>query len=228
MTKVLSSAPIMRIFKLKPHLSKLEEFSQIGIENLTTSIENETNTLAMYMAHLPEDNTINYVVEVYKDKEAYEKHIASPQFKKFFDFASNGISDRAVFQLVPQLLVEKSQPLYFKNGGDFSIRLAEVEVREEDVRAFKAIVSHEMKESIAKEDGVLAMYAGCETDDLRIWMFFEIYQDEESYENHCLTPHFKDYIDKTSQMLVDKKLTVLTGDCLVNQGGLFFEAKRVN
>lgn len=47
------------------------------------------------------------------------------------------------------------------------------------------------------------------------------------YSSQCETDYFKEYIDKTANMLIKMHLTDLAGDTLINQGDLFLIAKSV-
>lgn len=219
----LNQAPLFRLFRLMADKNHLDEFAQVGHHNLTTSIKTEPGTLAMYIAQDSSDPSINYVVEVYRDEASYQTHVASEQFLAFASFAKDGLTDRVVYHLTPQLLLEKKAPLFSEKASSLSIRLAEVTVNPDDMAAFKAIVIQEMKDAMAKEAGVLVMYAGTLANQANVWRFVEIYQDEAAYESHCETEHFKTYIAETAGMVADKQLHLLKASVLVNQGELEYE-----
>ena len=82
---------------------------------------------------------------------------------------------------------------------------------------FKASVTKNMKTSVEKEDGVLAMYGSTVADSPQEWYFWELYQNEDAYQAHRETDHFKTYIAETADCLEDKKLLPLKGDTLVNK-----------
>lgn len=221
----LKQAPIIRLFDLEVKPDYLADFGAVGQENLTQSIKTEPGTLAMYATHYPERPEQVIVVEVYQDNQAYETHIASTQFAGFLQVAQEGLAARHMEELEAQLLLEKDQALYEPFASPQLVRLAKIELRPECVADFSAIVRSEMKASMEKEAGVLVMYATSLKDRPNIWWFFEVYASQEAYDSHRETPHFKEYIDGTSAMLLDKELISLVGDTLVNQGGLVYEAK---
>ena len=80
-----------------------------------------------------------------------------------------------------------------------------------------------MAQSLKVEDGVIAMYAATEKENPNKWIFFEIYANDKAYENHRETPHFKDYIKQTAEMLKDKSYVDIRPEMLGNQGGLDFK-----
>ncbi|SUT85474.1 antibiotic biosynthesis monooxygenase [Actinobacillus ureae] len=58
----------------------------------------------------------------------------------------------------------EKQPLATFENGDYLINLAEVSVNPAQNEDFKAIVLDEMKQSMAKENGVILMYAATRKD----------------------------------------------------------------
>ncbi|MEX2784727.1 putative quinol monooxygenase [Streptococcus sp. H49] len=224
MTNHLTTTPLMRIFKLKTAPDKLEDFKEIGKHNLQTSIEKEPGTLAMYSSYLPEDKTTFYVLEIYKDDEAYQAHTASQHFQSFAGFAAKHLTDRLIYQTEPQWLQEKEKAISLHGQNDLTVKLAEVDVKPEDNQIFRDIVTKEMAAAMAEEPGVLAMYAARLADSPASWRFFEIYANADAYEKHRQTPHFTAYLEQTREMVQSKKLISLTASTLVNQGGLFFDS----
>ena len=80
-----------------------------------------------------------------------------------------------------------------------------------------------MHQAIVLEPGVLAMYAATIQNKPDEWLFLEFYQDKQAYAKHCETPHFKEYIKKTTDLVAKKELLDLTADTLVSQGNLSYE-----
>ncbi|MFC5631190.1 MULTISPECIES: putative quinol monooxygenase [Streptococcus] len=206
---------IFRLFHLGLNLDYEEEYKQIGYTNFTQSMALEPGTLAMYGCHLPEDYSQQIVVERYANEEAYQKHIQSSHFKTFVSLAQKALTSRKVVTLVPQLLLQKTTALQIFDDDQLAVRLATVTVS--DNNAFSEIVLPEMQTSMEKEEGVLVMYAGIDVDNPGIWYFFEVYQNEAAYEQHRETPHFKDYIERSAKLVLDKQLQTLHGDMLVNR-----------
>ena len=192
-----------------------------GVENLSTSIETEAGTLAMYALRKTDEPNVNLVLEIYQDDNAYQIHARSPQFQKFVETAKTAVIGRKVFETEPQFLSEKSTPMRITDSR-LKTNFAEIRVKPEFNAQFKAVVLDEMRQSMEKEDGVLVMYAVTLKDKPNEWRFFEIYADEQAYLRHRETPHFQDYLQKTAAMTLDKKVVALQGGALMNRGGLHF------
>ncbi len=210
---------ITRLFKLGRKLENTDEFSRVGEANLTTSIEVESGTLAMYSTHLADDPAMCYVFEVYADDDAYQVHAASPQFKAYVAMAAENLTSREVCQVQPELMVEKAEGLRVTDSNA-SPRCCFVQILPNKLEKFREAVFQNMRTSVATEPGVLYLYACSFADDPLRWVFWEGYASEEAYEEHRATEHFKAYISATADCLSEKELVRLTADCLVSKGVL--------
>jgi antibiotic biosynthesis monooxygenase len=77
-----------------------------------------------------------------------------------------------------------------------------------------------MRETIEKENGVLALYAATDKDQPNQWYFFEIYANDAAYQAYRKTAHFQKYLQETADLLQDKTFIEITPALLMNQGGL--------
>ncbi|MGT2801559.1 putative quinol monooxygenase [Streptococcus henryi] len=207
--------PIFRIFKLGMDLAYEADYDQVGYDNLTKSIDMEAGTMAMFANHLQGDKSQQVVVEVYKDEAAYQEHIASAHFKAFAGLAGKALTSREVISLEAKALYKKAPAIKVTEANDLAIRLAHVQVK--DSQAFADIVLPEMKTSIDLEEGVLLMFAGQDVSQPDHWYFYEIYANQAAYDSHCLTAHFKDYISRSADLVLEKELQQLSGDILVSK-----------
>ena len=214
------TAPITRLFHLTRRLDRMAEFDAVGEHNLTTSIEVEPGTLAMYSTHAPGDPADLYVFEVYADEDAYQVHAASPQFKAYVDMAADNLTGREVFQLVPRLMLEKPCDLRVVGANAVEPHLVYVDVAEGAEDEFLSAAGANMRLSVDKEPGVLVMYAAQLADRPSRWVFWEVYADAAAYAAHRETEHFKAYIDATEGLVEGKEFLVLTADTLVSKGSL--------
>lgn len=214
------TVPITRLFHLQRSLDNIAEFDRVGEHNLTTSIEVESGTLAMYSTHTPEDPADLYVFEVYADDAAYQAHAASPQFKAYVDMAATNLTGREVIGLVPQLLVEKPEGLLVTGVNAVEPHLVYVDVRKGAEEAFLAAITANMCASVDAEPGVLVMYAATMVDRPTRWVFWEVYADAAAYAAHRETEHFKAYIEATDGIVEGKEFFVLAADTLASKGSL--------
>ena len=211
---------ITRLFNLIVNPDFMDKYSEVGINNLTTSHKVEPGTLAMYSTHVPDDPTCCYVFEVYADDDAYNTHVASEHFQAFARAAGEILTGRSVFQLQPQLLVEKETPLFVNGANKVEPHLVYVDVKPGGEEAFLAAITANMRTSVEVEPGVLVMYAATLADQPSRWVFWEVYADADAYAAHRETQHFKDYIAATEDVVTGKEFHVLAADTLVSKGSL--------
>ena len=211
---------ITRLFKLERDMSQEQYYNEVGANNLTTSIEVEPGTLAMYATHDPDDPKTCYVFEVYADDDAYNTHVSSPHFKAFGEMAGKVLTGRSVYQLVPQLLVEKPERLLVNEPSAIEPHLVFVDVKPGGEEAFLAAITANMRTAVEVEPGVLVMYAATMADQSSRWVFWEVYASAEAYAAHREAQHFKDYIAATDALVADKEFHVLTPDTLASKGSL--------
>ncbi|MDO4798332.1 MAG: antibiotic biosynthesis monooxygenase [Coriobacteriales bacterium] len=214
------AAPITRLFHLTRRLDRMAEFDAVGEHNLSTSIEVEDGTLAMYSTHMPDDLRDLYVFEVYADDEAYAVHADSPQFKAYVNMAATELTGREVFQLVPRLMLEKPEGLRVTGTNDVEPHLVYVDVAEGGEEDFLTAITANMRTSVEVEPGVLVMYATQMADQPSRWVFWEVYANADAYAAHRETEHFKAYIEATADIVEGKEFFVLAADTLVSKGSL--------
>ena len=209
----------MRLFTLDWRPEDLTKLHEIGKHNFQQSLEKETGTLFMAMGSEPDQPERTYVIEIYTDEEAYQAHAQSAHFQAFATFAAEQLQGRQVETLIPQLLVEKAGPLCLLTKNNYSLRLARVSLKPDQVAAFKTIVATEMTVALQKEPGVRSLFATQVSGQENQWLFVELYQDESAYQAHRRTPHFETYIEATKDMILEKDLQVLDLQLLISRGG---------
>ncbi|WP_150539795.1 putative quinol monooxygenase [Actinobacillus vicugnae] len=212
------AAPIFNLFELGVQPTQTERYNQIGENNINASIQNETGTLAMYSVKSDE---FHYMVELYADEQAYQTHLQSPQYKAFIEASPEILTEhKKRIALEPKFLGDKK----VTQQADTKTNLVMVEVKPEHNSAFHQIVRDEMVQSLKVEEGVLAIYAATEKDNPNRWYFFEIYRNEQAYQQHRNTPHFQTYLNQTAEMLSKNKVFYnITPVKLGNKGGVWFD-----
>ena len=83
------------------------------------------------------------------------------------------------------------------------VRLSRIVVDPERIDEYNAYLR---EESMAKEPGVLTLYATSERDNPSNITILEIYASREAYQSHLQTPHFKKYKEGTLGMVKNLKL----------------------
>ncbi len=74
---------IVRISEIEVYPEHLNEYLEYAKEVAETSVKNEKDVVSIYPMAVIKDNTQIRILEIYKNQEAYKKHIESPHFKKY-------------------------------------------------------------------------------------------------------------------------------------------------
>lgn len=90
--------------------------------------------------------------------------------------------------------------------GAMSVRIAHLQIKSDQLEAFTLAVKEEMEAALRLEPGVVAIYAVADKNDPTKLTFFEIYINDEAYDIHRETPHFKKYFNITKDMISSRVL----------------------
>jgi quinol monooxygenase YgiN len=205
---------VMNIFELSIKPNKKQEYDEIAKNNIFSSIMHEEGTLAMYSIKSKDDLNVFYMIEIYKDRNSYNQHLDSYQYQKFIKTSPEIIDKKSKIELIPQFFGDKKIEKNERTINNFVI----VDVKTEFHNTFKQIVLPEMAESLKIEEGVLAMYAAIDKKNNNRWYFYEVYASESDYHKHRQTPHFKEYIEKTKELITSKESIIIVPHILKNKG----------
>ena len=74
---------IVRISEIEVYPDYLEEYLKFAKEVAFESVKNEKGVISIYPMVVIKDNTQIRILEIYKNQDAYKKHIESSHFKKY-------------------------------------------------------------------------------------------------------------------------------------------------
>jgi len=86
------------------------------------------------------------------------------------------------------------------------VRLSKLVIDSSQLTIYKALLKEEIEASMAKEPGVLTLYAVFEKERPAHLTILEIYATEEAYALHVKTPHFLKYKNGTLKMVKELQL----------------------
>lgn len=196
---LLAAEPKVGLFALKTTPEHLNELTALGMDNLSNSQKLENGTLAMFFTSAKSEPEKIYVLEIYADEAAYERHASSEHFKRFLNGSANLLTSKHKFDAKIKFLGQKKLSEAALNSAH--MRLAKITVRAEDNAKFEEILTKEMKASLVKKSGVLALFAFTLKDAPNQWIFFEIYAGETAYEAHRQAAHFREFVQARGDMV---------------------------
>ncbi|EEV5530728.1 antibiotic biosynthesis monooxygenase [Escherichia coli] len=214
--------PEMNIFELGIRPDRDNDFADVARQTISASVDHEAGTLAMYALQRSDNSGQSFMFELYENERAYRKHLNAAPYKAFAARAPDIIDRKKKITLEPQFLGDKH---IIPNERTIN-NLVIVEVKPEFQSEFRNIVLPEMVESLKVEKGVLAMYAGTDSETPKRWYFYEIYASEEDYQLHRQTLHFLDYLRQTAHMSARKDVIPVKPVFLRNKGGIKQEPQR--
>lgn len=78
-----NSGMIVRISEIEVYPEYLDEYLIYAKEVAENSVKNEKDVVSIYPMAIIKDNTQIRILEIYRNQEAYKKHIETPHFKKY-------------------------------------------------------------------------------------------------------------------------------------------------
>ncbi|RZK36375.1 MAG: antibiotic biosynthesis monooxygenase [Pedobacter sp.] len=93
------------------------------------------------------------------------------------------------------------------------VRLSKLVIDSAQLSTYKELLKEEIEASMAKEPGVLTLYAVFEKDRPTHLTILEMYATDAAYASHIKTPHFLKYKNATLKMV--KELQLIDTDPLI-------------
>ena len=112
---------------------------------------------------------------------------------------SNCVSDKE------KGIAERIQQLTKDN--DLIVQIAELEIDSTQLKTYIEFLQEGILTSVKEEPGVLTLYAMADRDKPNRITVVEIYESQEAYNSHIVSPHFLKYKNGTMNMVDSLKLT---------------------
>ena len=112
---------------------------------------------------------------------------------------SNCVSDKE------KGIAERIQQLTKDN--DLIVQIAELEIDSTQLKTYIEFLQEGIRTSVKEEPGVLTLYAMADRDKPNRITVVEIYESQEAYNSHIVSPHFLKYKNGTMNMVDSLKLT---------------------
>ncbi len=85
-------------------------------------------------------------------------------------------------------------------------RIAKIKVAGSQLEKYTSALQEQMNTAIKLEPGVLSYTAVADKKDPTLITILEVYANQEAYQSHILTPHFKKYKETVKDMVLSLEL----------------------
>ena len=218
----VDTAPIVGLYRFQVPAELQGTYNTVGIQNLTSSMEKEPNTLSMNVAHVKGNPSESYVVEVYKDTAALETHRKSEHFQNYINEVGSKLTNRKLYDVQPLLLIEKKDGLSMINDSNSVVTLTEFTVDGNEVDTVQKQYQLDIERSVRDDAGHKAGYVLRERNNKTHWYVIQIYSDESAFNKHMSSPGYRFMMSQIQGSVQGVTTKVLQGEIIVNHGGQAF------
>lgn len=216
------TAPVVGMYRFVIPSELQGAYNSVGVENLTSSMEQEPNTLSMNVAHVKTNPTTSYVIEMYKDGNALDTHRKSEHFQKYVNEVGAKLTNRKLYDVQPMLLMEKTESLSAINDGTSVVSMTEFTIDKNEEDTILKQYQLDIERAIRDDAGYKAGYILRDRNNKTYWYVIQIYSDDVAYKKHVSSPGYRFAMGQIQPYLKNYKTEVLQGDILVNHGGQSF------
>ncbi|MGE9310851.1 putative quinol monooxygenase [Niabella sp. CJ426] len=109
---------------------------------------------------------------------------------------------------------------------EMMVRISEIEIYPEHLDEYKTILKEEAAASVRLERGVIAIFPMFQKDNPAQVRILEMYKDQQAYQSHLKTEHFKKYKTTTVHMVKSLKLVDMEAMDLETARSIFKKLKK--
>lgn len=220
--EVPDNAPVVGMYRFVIPSELQGVYNSVGVENLTSSMEQEPNTLSMNVAHVKTNPTTSYVIEMYKDGNALDTHRKSEHFQKYVNEVGAKLTNRKLYDVQPMLLMEKTESLSAINDGTSVVSMTEFTIDKNEEDTILKQYQLDIERAVRDDAGYKAGYILRDRNNKIYWYVIQIYSDDAAYKKHVSSPGYRFAMGQIQPYLKNSKTEILQGDILVNHGGQSF------
>jgi quinol monooxygenase YgiN len=103
----ISEAKVVRIAELEIDPAQLDRYTAAVKEEMEISVRTEPGVLGIYSVAEKDNPSKLTFFEIYADDAAYQAHIRSPHFRKYYETTKAMITSRKLIETTPLLLAAK-------------------------------------------------------------------------------------------------------------------------
>ena len=214
--QVISNSVIFNMYEMTVDEAKRSTFNEVGKRNMVTSLAIENGTLGMYST--TNEAGHHLVFELYRDQDAYQKHLASSQYQDFRQVAADAVTDQRQIKLVPEFLSEQDVSLNATTDNQMWINVVRFQVKDGQGDAFKEILLPYLEKAMETETEILVCYVAQVANHPGEWITFQVFQNDGTFNKYVASDGFKRVQDQLAPLIEKREIEPLDGLVLINQG----------
>ncbi len=190
--------PVVHWAVLRAAEGQLGTVQKLAAENVAPYAEQEEGTYVLYAAVDKNNPDISRVFELYRDDEAYTRHVNSKGFKRYAELRKPYLEDVRILEADGIALEQKNAGA----GKVVYLRLLELKPESRDI--YVELTQAENRRAVNQEPGVMGMFATSEKARPHVVHTMELFADEAAYSKYINSQSYRDYRQKLASMLVSE------------------------
>lgn len=191
--------PLVHWAVLVSQPGRLPEMQVLAGKYVAPYAGKEEGTYALYGGTDKADPDVMRLLEVYRDKAAYEQHRAHPSFAMYSEARRPLLKELKIMEAEPIALEAKE-----RGTGKYSL-LNLIEIKPEKLVEFKDAIAVEMARAVNADNDVLGLFATAEKNRANYIHTMEIFADKKAYEQYVGSEAYKKYQAQIKYMLITQK-----------------------
>jgi antibiotic biosynthesis monooxygenase len=192
------SQPLVHWAVLHSTDGQMPAMQRMAAENVAPYAAAEDGTYILYGGVDKNNPNIQRLLEIYRDEDAYQVHRGSEGFRNYQIARATILEQLIIMEADPFMLESK------ESGTGMVVRMNRTVVKPEALEQYKAALRQLIEQSMAAENGTLALMATTEKEHGNIFHTLEIYTDDAAYEAHTSSAFFKTFKEATESMIVEE------------------------
>lgn len=209
------SAPIVHWAVLQAKAGTMDQMNHLGAKDVAPEVAKEPGTYILYGAIDKQNPDLKRVFEIYESDEAYNIHANSAGFQQYKEDRKDILEKLIIMPVDPIALEQK------KSGVGTAAVLHLYTVKLDMLENFKKAISKEMKRGVAKDAGVMGLFATAEQKETNRIHTYELFKDEAARNNYVQSAQYQKFLKKISPMLKNsKEIENLPGKVTLSSRGI--------
>lgn len=187
--------PIVHWAVLQAKSGTMDEMNRLSARDVAPEVANEPGTYILYGAVDKNNPNVKRVFEIYEDETAYNIHANSKGFQQYKEDRKDILEKLIILPVDPIVLEQKT-------SGEGNLAVLHLYVVKPTMLAdFNEAITKEMKRAVAKDSGVMGLFATAEQKKSNRIHTYELFKDDDARHSYFQSAAYQKFLRKISPML---------------------------